>query len=122
MVSACFYAFFGVFCSALAVEDFEAFEITDDKSGVGVWTVVYDRGTSDARVIPDVDPRLSGGSSNVLRITGQNGSYNIAMRTPFREIRENPVFSWKWKVSRYPEGANISDLHLSCLSRIWNFP
>ena len=108
------YLFFFLTAGAfsLSVEDFEAFNISDEKSAVGSWTVVYDRGTTDARIVLDVDPLLTDGASNVLKITGEDNSYSISMKPPFRSISENPIFSWKWKVTRYPEGANISDLRL----------
>ena len=93
----------------MAVEDFEAFEI-GDTSEVGVWEVAYDRGSTEVAVVIDTDPLLSGGSSQVLKVSGRDNSYSVLMRTPFREITENPILSWKWKITEYPEGANISDL------------
>ena len=97
---------------SFSVEDFEAFKIGDEKSAAGVWTVAYDRGTTDARIVTETDPLLSGGASKVLKITGKDNSYSISIEAPFRDLSENPLFSWKWKVTKYPEGANISDSKL----------
>ncbi len=108
---ACVFCLFPIGLHSLTVEDFEAFEIGDE-SEKGVWTVVYDKGSNEMEVVVDIDPLLSAGASKVLRIAGKNNSYNISIRTPFSRITETPVLSWKWKVTEYPEGANISDLQV----------
>lgn len=109
MLSLCVFTVVAAPGHLVPVEDFEEFRIGDG-SEVGVWEVAYDRGSTEVAAVMDSDPLLSGGSSRVLRISGKNSSYSVLMRTPFRRITESPILSWKWKITEYPEGANISDL------------
>ena len=110
-----FVGFLGIFCtepSALTIEDFEEFDISREKEPAGTWTVEYDRGSTIVQIVTETDPLLSAGESKVLRITGTNNSYSIAKTGGINGIAARPLFSWKWKVTKYPEGARISDLKL----------
>ena len=73
------------------------------------WTVIYDRGVTSVEAVRDTDPLLNGGSSQVLKISGRDNSYNVSRRVPFEYISRYPYLQWKWKVSDFPAGADISD-------------
>jgi len=100
-----------VHADTIVVDDFERFTPPgrDLALRLDEWSVVYDKGKTNITTVTDPGPGLADGSSRVLLISGDNNSYDIARKVPFDRISRYPLLRWKWKVTRFPEGADISD-------------
>jgi hypothetical protein len=96
---------------SILVDDFEQFTAPKPGSspGINTWSVVYERGRTSIQTVLDGKENLPGGPSHVLVISGENNSYDIAKRVPFDRISQFPFLRWEWKVTRFPEGADISN-------------
>ena len=102
----------GAGSDTVVIDDFERF--TAPIPGATLrhdsWSVIYDKGKTTIDTVSDAAPSLTGGASRVLRIYGEGDSYDIAHEVPFRWISQYPILRWKWKVTRYPPGADLSDM------------
>ena len=119
----------------LVIDDFENSSLPEKKSELFLdkWSIVYDKGDTDIRVVTDTDRLLDTGSSKVLRIRGEDNSYNISKKVSFGYIDSYPYLEWKWKVTEYPSGADISDsrkddsaaqiyVNFDLKARFWGYP
>ena len=102
----------GSTADTVVIDDFERFLPPTHGTTLrsDAWSVIYDRGKTSIDTVSEAAPALTGASSRVLRIHGEADSYDIAHPVPFRWISQYPILRWKWKVTRYPPGAAISDL------------
>ncbi|HET6485222.1 MAG TPA: DUF3047 domain-containing protein [Spirochaetia bacterium] len=96
----------------VVIDDFERFTppIHGSTLRSDAWSVIYDKGRTTIDTVSEAAPALTAGSSRVLRIHGESNSYDIAHEVPFHWISQYPVLRWKWKVTQFPVGADISDL------------
>lgn len=102
----------GAPADTVVLDDFEQFSppVRSSSLRLDAWSVVYDQGKTTVTTVRETAAGLDGGASRVLLVSGEGSSCDIARKVPFRSIGQYPLLRWKWKVTRFPAGADISDL------------